>query len=104
MDVGPTFTIGEIVPTLAALIGVGISWGSLSSKIDNEKERHNEVIKRVEQKIEVLERDQVGIIKDFQDIRSKIDAIHERIVSLKICRPDCFFRSEYERNRNSHED
>lgn len=101
MEVGTSITLGELLPGLAALIGIGISWGSLSNKIDGERERNNEVTKRIEQKIETLEDDQLKLLKDFHDMRTKIDTIYERVLSMKICRPDCIYRREWERNREA---
>lgn len=101
MELG-SISIAEAIPTLAALVGIGISWGSLASKIVNERDRHDEIVKRIELKIECLEEDQMSMLKDFHSMATKIDTIHERLLTLKICRPDCFFRTEWEnKSRNT---
>lgn len=95
MALETSITIGELLPTVAALVGIGVSWGSLSSKIDAERERNSEVIKRVEQKIESLEDDQTSLMKELHDMRTKIEQIHDRVMGFKRC-PDCIFRAKDE--------
>ena len=116
-----TLTISEILPSIIALIGIGVSWGSLASKIDNERGRTDEVIKRIEDRIassaekreEVFKRmeeriksiderhtsERATIIDEVKKIEAKIDVIYEKIANLNICRGiDCTYRLDYERN------
>ena len=116
-----TLTISEVLPSIIALIGIGVSWGSLASKIDNERGRTDEVIKRIEDRIassaekreEVFRRmekriksiderhilDRASIIDEVKKIETKIDIIYEKVANMNVCRGiDCIYRLEYERN------
>ena len=116
-----TLTISEVLPSIIALIGIGVSWGSLASKIDNERGRTDEVIKRIEDRIassaekreEIFRRmeekiaainqrhdaDRATILEEVKKIESKIDIIYDKVANINVCRGiDCIYRLEYERN------
>lgn len=116
-----TLTISEILPSIIALVGIGVSWGSLASKIDNERGRTDEVIKRIEDRIsssaekreEVFRRmeeriksiderhmlDRASLIDEVKKIETKIDIIYDKVANMNVCRGiDCIYRLEYERN------
>ncbi len=116
-----TLTLSEILPSVIALIGIGVSWGSLASKIDNERGRTDEVVKRIEDRIassaekreEVFRRmeerikaiddrhitDRANIIDEVKKIESKIDIIYDKVANINVCRGiDCIYWLEYERN------
>lgn len=116
-----TLSISEILPSIVALIGIGISWGSLASKIDNERGRTDEVIKRIEDRIassaekreEIFRRleeriktiddrhlqDRATILEEVKKIEIKIDMICDKVATINVCRGiDCIYRLEYERN------
>ena len=121
MDISAPITLAEMLPALAALVGVGVSWGSLSSKIENERGRVDEVVKRIEdrisssaekreeifrrmeEKITVInqrhESDRATILEEVKKIETKIDVIYDKVANINVCRGiDCIYRLEYERN------
>ena len=121
MDISAPITLAEMLPALAALVGVGVSWGSLSSKIENERGRVDEVVKRIEdrisssaekreeifrrmeEKITVInqrhESDRATILEEVKKIETKIDVIYDKVANINVCRGiDCIYILEYERN------
>jgi len=116
-----TLSLTEVLPSIIALIGIGISWGSLASKIENERGRTDEVVKRIEDRIassaekreEIFRRmeeriktiddrhllDRASILEEVKKIEIKIDMICDKVASINVCRGiDCIYRLEYERN------
>lgn len=122
MDISSTtISLVELIPSVLALVGIGISWGSLTSKIENERGRTDEVIKRIEDKISSLSEkreeidrriddriktmnerqlaDRASLLEEIKKIEVKIDMICEKVASINVCRGiDCVYRLEYERN------
>ena len=120
MDISTPITLAEMLPALAALVGVGISWGSLSSKIENERGRVDEIVKQIEDRIsssaekreEIFRRmedkitainqrhdtDRATILEEVKKIESKIDVIYDKVANINVCRgSDCVYRLEYDR-------